>query len=312
MKNLFRSTFAFALMVFILVLAPAAFAQEPTFGLSAEDYTLWTTANATSAAFDSVTVDFSVSLNVPGQGDAGVTASLTGSSVIGGLSGSPIFQMDVVGEIAQGTEIQPVDFKVILIENFLYYDLGDGNGWLQTTADELTSAFASGLGPDVAGILPLGGMMGGDDAAAGAGMPDLGALMGGIDPNGFVAITRTDSGDLAQFSADLNVAEALRQTGLAGMLGGAVLGGGADTEMSAEQAQQMEGFMMQMLAPVKLNISQFVDPATSLVEQTVIDFSFEMGPETAIVINFDIDVTSYNEPVTVTAPERFTVAPSSS
>jgi hypothetical protein len=308
MKRLFRTGMILSLLALILVAVPGAFAQEPTFGLSDADYELFTTANSTSAAFDDVALDFTLSLTAAGLADEDVTANLTGSAAI---ATSGLFSLTVGGEVNDGTTATPVNLEVRVVENMLYVNVGDENGWqggpLDQIASGLTGAFTQGMGgalpvdPEALAGGDLSGMMGNED------MMSAMSALSTLDPESFIAITRSDADGLAQYNIALSIADLLQDPAIASLMG-SQMGGGQ--EMTAEQQQQMGMMMSMMFSNAVVSLDQYVDQGTNLVERAVLTFSLPLdmmvGPGAAIDLSFDIDITGYNQGVTVEAPAEFT------
>lgn len=308
MNRFFRTGIVLSLLALILVVVPGAFAQEPTFGLSDADYALFTTANATSAAFDDVAVDFTLSLTAAGLSDEDVTANLTGSAAI---ATSGLFSLTVSGEVNDGTTATPVNLEARVVDEMIYLNLGDGNGWQGGPLEEVTNQFTSGFAEGMGGALPvdpadlasgdLSGLMGNEEM-----MSTMSALSS-IDPESFIAITRSDADGLAQYNIALSIADLLQDPAI-GALMGSQMGGG--TEMTAEQQQQMSMMMGMMFGEAVLSLDQYVDQSSNLVERAVVTFSLPLdmlvGPGAAVDFSFDLDITGYNQGVTVEAPAEFT------
>ncbi|MBK8023584.1 MAG: hypothetical protein IPK19_19655 [Chloroflexi bacterium] len=314
MKRIFRTGFALLMLAAILVLAPAAFAQDTTYGLSDSDFALWSNANATSAAFSSLTLDFTTDVSVVGLDEGGdITVNLVGSSAI---DTAGAFSLVVTGDINSGGQAMPVNFEARLVGDMVYFNLGDGNGWMGGQAEDmmsgLGSSFAAGAGlpvdPAALAEGDLSGLMGNEDV--------MNAMMGlsAIDPSSFIAMTRSDADSLAQFNINFSISDLLQDKAILGMLGGQ-LGGGA--EMTDEELQQTGAMLGMMFGQAVLSFDQYVDTSSNLVERSVltINLPLEMlggGAGAGVNVVFDIDLTSYNQPVTVEAPAEFTEMPSGS
>ncbi|MBL8131309.1 MAG: hypothetical protein JNL42_05590 [Anaerolineae bacterium] len=313
MKRLFRTGFAFFALVAVLVLAPAAFAQDTTFGLSDSDFALWTGANAASASFSTLTLDFTADLSVAGIEGANVAANLVGSAAI---DTAGAFSLLVTGDINDGTQTQAVNFEARLVGDMIYVNLGDGNGWQGGKAEEAMSGFSSafaagsGLPVDPAALASgdLSGLMGNEDV--------MGAMAGlaSLDPSSFIAIARSDADGLAQFNINLSISDLLQQPAVGGLLGSQMSGG---AEMTEAEMQQMGAMLGMMFGEAVLSFDQYVDTSTNLVERGVFTINLPlsalgMGEGAGVNLVFDIDLTSYNQPVTVEAPAEFTPLPSGS
>lgn len=308
MKRLFRVGTALMLLAAILVLAPAALAQDtPTFGLSDSDYTQWTTANATSVAFNTLSLDFTASLTASGLSDSDISANLTGSAAI---DTAGLFSLTVTGDINDGTTSTPVNLEARVVDDMIYVDLGDGTGWHGGKAEDvmsgLSSAFASGAGlpvdPSSLASGDLSGLMNNPEA-----MSALSALSS-LDPESFITITRSDADGLAQFDIAVSIADLLKNPAIVGLMSSA---GGSGTQMTDAQVQQMSAMMGMMFADAVFTFDQYVDTGSNLVKRAVLNFSLPltamgMGANSGVNLVFDVNLNNYNDPVTVEAPSDFT------
>lgn len=308
MNRLFRTGIVLSLLALILVAVPGAFAQEPTFGLSDADYELFTTANAASAAFDDVALDFTLSLTAAGLTDEDVTANLTGSASIA-MSG--LLNLTVSGEVNDGTTTTPVNLELRAVDNMLYINTGDGSGWQGGPLDQIASSFTSGFAEGMGGALPVDpeALASGDlsDVMGNEQMMTAMSALSAIDPESFIAITRSDADGLAQYNIALSITDLMQDPAVSSLLGG-TMGGGQ--EMTAEQQQQMGMMMSMMFSNAVLSLDQYVDQSSNMVERAVLTFSLPLdmlvGPGAAIDLSFDIDITGYNQGVSVEAPAEFT------
>src|SRR5262249_18828160 len=138
-----------ALLALLLVLVPAALAQSgDTLGASQDDFTLWTTANGNFASASTFSFDFTTSLKVTGMQSSNVSADLKGSGVLDTNQANPAFQLDVTGNVVQGTDTTPVNAGVRIVNGNLYFST-DGTSWqggkLQDIAQQFTQGFAQGF-----------------------------------------------------------------------------------------------------------------------------------------------------------------------
>src|SRR5690606_14024173 len=122
------------LMLMMLVAVPFASAQDETFGLSAEDFALFTSQDFMS--FDSLSFDFSLNFAASGMPDDNATVSLTGSGLFGqDDAGMPAGSFNVSGAANASGDETPVDLQLVIVDGFIYFNMGDGSGWLGQPLD---------------------------------------------------------------------------------------------------------------------------------------------------------------------------------
>jgi hypothetical protein len=305
--------------VFLLVI-PTIFAQE-TFGLSDADFALFTTANATSAEAETLAYNFTASFALTGMGED-MSANLTGSGVIGADETNPMFDLVVTGEIVAEGETIPADLQVRLIGDTIYFNAG-GSGWQGGLVEDLISQFSSGFASGLGGALPVDpeSLASGDlsGLAGMEGMGDMMAALSALDPSEFISITNLgDEGGLTHFQADFAVADFIGSPAMSSMLAMSMMSSEmpAGVEMPAEQLEQMGAMMAMMFSGATFTFDQWIDSATSLVNRAMLDINFPIpdmtgtGASAAILLNFDISLSGYGDPVALEAPEGATMMPS--
>ncbi|MDZ4771486.1 MAG: hypothetical protein SGJ24_20360 [Chloroflexota bacterium] len=298
MNRLFRAGFALMLLAALLVIAPAAFAQDTTLGLSDADFAAWSAANENSAAFETLSLNFTSTLNVAGLGESPITWDLTGATQIG-VEGT--FGLLVTGEFNDGTQTLPVNFEVRLVGDMLYIN-ADGSEWMGGKTEDALGSFAEGAGIDPAALASgdLSGIMGAGGADAMGAMAGLSSL----NPSDFVAVTR----DGSTFRTEVSISDLLQSPAIAGILGGA-MGGGA--EMTEAETQQMGMMMSMMFAEAALSYTQTIDSETNRVEGGLLEINLPlsalgMGEGAAVALTLDMNTLTYNEALSVEAPAEFT------
>jgi hypothetical protein len=312
------------LVALFLLVVPTIFAQE-TFGLSDGDFALFTTANATSAAAESLAYDFTASFSLAGVGED-VSVNLTGNGVIGGTDDAPVFELVVTGEVVADGETTPADLQVRLIGDTIYFNLG-GTGWQGGLVEDMMSQFTSGFASGLGGALPVDpdALASGDlsGLAGMEGMSEAMAALASMDPSEFVAISNLgDDGGLTHFQVNFAVADFLASPAMSSMMAMSMMGSSgmpAGVEMPAEQMEQMGAMMAMMFSGATITFDQWIDSATSLVNRAVLDINFPIpdlagtgtGAGGSILLNFDISLSGFGDPVTVEAPEGATMMPSS-
>lgn len=307
MKTL-RTFSLYILMALVLVLAPSIFAQDETFGLSDADFALMGAASAATFESDSLTFDFTAEFTLAGTGEGDISANLSGSGALSNVSEQ--FQLVVSGDLVSAGETTPLNLEVRLVDGILYFN--DGTGWKGQSADDALSEVGS----------LAGGMTGSDvdpeDIASGdlsglAGMEGVGEAMealSSLEPSEFITMSRTDSGDVAQFTTSVSISDLLASPALAPMLMMGLSGGASaeDMEMSAEQMAQVSGMLTAMFAEATVTFDQYIHTTDSLLERVVLDISVPLpdmtgsGQSTTIALNFDASFGGFGEAVSVEAP----------
>lgn len=308
MTKQFRFVALFVILAFVLALVPATFAQDETFGLSADDAALLSNANNNSAAADSLAYAFNLALNVTGVEDAEVSADISGTGELD-MSDSPAFSMTTSGSATANGDTTPTEVEVRFVGDMIFWNVGEG--WQGSALED-----AMGAATGAAGNLPINpaDLMSGDMSSMG----EMGDMMGGLatlDLSSYVGMERLEDADgAAHFATTLDVAGLLSSEELSGMFGmalGGVMGGGSD--MDPEQAAQMGQMFGMMFGDATFQIDQYVNIETEMIERTVLSINLPleslMGtPGAAVELIFDISLSSYNEPVSIEAPADFEVA----
>jgi hypothetical protein len=310
--------FALLLMICICtIVVPSALAQD-TFGLTDADFAYWTSAVETSAAFNTISYDYTFRVDVSGLDPSGdITIWVGGSGQIGEQDGAPAFSMTAVGELISGSETLPIDMEVRFVGDSIYLNLGDGSGWIGGPAEELLSGFGDMLG----GALPFdpealaeGDMSGMEDMMAMPGMMDAMMALSTLQPSDFIAMSREmDMSGKAHFVINFLIADLLTSDAFAPLLAmGLAQGMGAETSgMTQQEMQQMSMMVGMLFSDLTLTYEQFISTSTNLVERGVLTLNFPLpamltgGANASINLEMAVDLSGYNEPISVKAPETF-------
>lgn len=309
MKNV-RGVLAGLFVLALLAIIPAAFAQEDTLGLSADDYALWMAANAESTAQTSFNYEFTFNIAAAGTDEASAFAGeITGMGAVGNGG----FSMTTDGALQIGEQTIPTPLSVIQAGDSLYLNLG--GTWYGGTLDEITE-----MGGGLAGALPV-------DPNALAGDPALmnaAAGLGSLQPGDFLSASRlADTADgFAVIELNIGIEDLLASDAIAPLLGTAVMGGmgggmgAASPTPDPAQAAMAAQMMGSLFADATFTLTQTIDPATSLVQNTVLAFSLPLSQlmmmagqqapaDAAITLDFDITLSSYGAADAVEAPAEF-------
>ncbi len=313
MSRKFRLTPFLTLLAVLLAVVPAAFAQE-TFGLSAEDFALFSSPNMDA---DSLSFDFAVDLNVTGSPDGDVAVALTGTGVVGmDAAGMPVADITLSGNADMAGSSTPVNIQLRAVDGILYFDLGDGSGWLGQPLDEMMSSLSEMAPLPVDPMALASGDMSEDPEAMEA-MGEAMNALASMDPAQFISIARLgDMNGQAHFQVNIDLSGFLASEGFSEMMGA------AGTMSGDESMAGMGAMFAMMFQNMSLTFDQFVDLAESRVRQGILDFAMTVDPAmmgasdasaTPVDIAFTLDVSNiqYDVPVAVTAPEGATMIPSS-
>ncbi len=309
----FRLSMLLLVLALVLAIVPAVLAQD-TLGASQDDYNLWTSANASFATVNTASYSFTAKLAVTGMSDPtqNVTANLSGTGVLDKTDpNNPAFQLDVTGSYAQGTQSTNVNVGVRIVGGNLYYT-EDGTNWTGTKLSDAMSSFGQGFAQG-AGISPT------EVSSAGlsdlASSPEAAQMMQALSQlklSDFLTLTRSDNNGKAHFNLNIDIAKLLSSPSFQSMMSTmASSTTGAEATQAADVQQQLA--MAQMLfSTAKINFDEDVDPSTKMVSEAVFDLNLPldsiMGQGAGVTANFDISLSNYNQPVTVTAPANATMA----
>ncbi|HLV34415.1 MAG TPA: hypothetical protein VKY59_04840 [Spirillospora sp.] len=307
MPEKFRLTLFLTLVAVLMIGVPATLAQE-TFGLSVEDFALFSSPNTDA---DSVSFNFSLDLNVTGAPDGAVNIALTGTGVIGTDSaGLPVADLVIGGNADTPDGSSPVELQFRVIDGVLYMNMGDGSGWIGQPLDEMLEGLED-FSPVPLDPTEM------DPSSDPEAMEALGSIMGALanmDPTEFIGIARLgDTNGQAHFQVNINLSAFLSSDAFTELMNAA-------GEMSGDESMAGMGMMMSMLFQnMSLTFDQFIDLTDNRVRQGILDFMMNlnpamMGAESAepVDVRFRLDVSNlqYNVPVSVSAPEGAMMMPS--
>jgi hypothetical protein len=295
------------LLALLAFAVPAAFAQEETFGLSAEDFArLGAAITQSGEAADSLGFNFTVDFAV--EGEDGGSAALSGTALIGSNEAGPVAQFNLTGE-ADGS---PVTLDAVLIDNMIY--VNDGSGWQGQSADDLLESFSS-MSP-----VPLDSIASGDvaqDPAAMEGLSEAMAALGDINPADLITMTNAGTeGDSTHFVIDVGIQEFLASPAFTQLLSASAAMSG--DESAAAQVEGMGQMIGMMLQDTTLAINYYVG-SDNLVNGFGIDFGLGINPAMMgggadaqpvnISLVLDVNTFQYGADVSgIVAPEGATMA----
>lgn len=313
--KLSRFVFITALLTLLLLVVPATFAQD--FGLSDADADLLAAANENSSSASSFAYDFVATLSIVGLDTQPITANLTGNGVIVSDMSGDAFSLQVLGQLESGGETIPVNFETRVINDMLYFNLGDGSSWQGGPLDELLSGdFFGGLTGGMGTDLPVDpeALSSGDlsELMAVPGFTEAMTALSTFEPDQYISLNRlATEGGVAQFRLSLDLAGLLSSPEIGSLLGMAMMGDAGSTGMTQAEMAQMGQMIGMMFAGSAISVDQYIDVERELVNRTVLSVNLPLegllgAPGAGINLTFDINLSGYGESFKVEAPESFT------
>lgn len=302
------------LMAFMLAVVPFAMAQEETFGLSAEDFALFSSPNMDA---DSASFDYSIDVNVTGAPDGDVVVNLSGAGAFGmDASGNVVGSLTITGAANAAGDSTPLNMELRIVDNILYFNMGDGN-WMGQGLDDALSSLSDMAPLPVDPTDLMSGDMSEDPEAAQA-MGEMMTALASLDPAQFISISRLgDESNQAHFQLSIDLAGLVSSDAFMQMM----------TSAGSMSGDDSVAGMAPMLAMIFQNASltwdQFVDLADSRLRQGILDFAMSVNPAmmgasdasaTPVDVAFNLNISNiqYDVPVSVTAPEGATMMDSAS
>jgi hypothetical protein len=305
----------FLLMALMLAVVPFAMAQEDTFGLSAEDFALFSSPNMDA---DSATFDYSIALNVTGTPDGDVVVNLSGAGAFAmDANGSPVGSLTVTGTADSAGESMPLNMEFRIVDNVIYFNMGDGNWTGQALEDALTSVSSMAPIPVNPADLMSGDMSENPEAAEAMG--EMMTALSSLEPDQYISISRLgDENNQAHFQASIDLAGLLSSDAFTQLMTSA-------GSMSGDESMAgMAPMIAMMFQDASLTWDQFVDLADSRLRQGILDFAMSVNPAmmgatdaasaTPVDVAFNMNISNiqYDAAVSVTAPEGATMMDSAS
>jgi len=306
-----RLILIFAVLMMMAVIAPT-FAQEETFGLSSEDYALFTSANGQSMTFNSIGFDYVLDINVTGVPDTEVAMKINGTGAVD--TGAGTAQFTITGNANTGSGDSPVNIEIRVVGDNIYINMGDGSGWVGMPLEDAMSSFSSGLG----GALPIdpAALASGDDPAAMQAMSGVMEAFSSINAADYIAISRGADETImdlnsARFTINLDIAKFLSSEAFTQLMttAGSMAGEEATGGMDMAQMAPMIGMMFQ---DTTLSFDQYISTDDSMTRRGVLNFALNINPAMMggsadsdpinIGLMLDVNNISYDQPVSVEVP----------
>jgi hypothetical protein len=319
--------FLFLAVLILVMLTPAASAQE-TFGLSAEDFELFTNANAASAATSSYDFTFTLTANTQGIPGNDINATLNGTGTIFSAP-EPALSLAVTGTAvgSDGTNL-PLDAQLRLVGDVIYLNIvdptnGESTGWVGQTLEEAGAAFTQGFNSTAPFALDSG-VLSGDTSSLGDLTPLITALSE-VNAADFIAMQRVgteniDGVETVHFTTTLDVVTFLRSDAFEQILEAAMtLNPDSSQSLSQAQIAGMSAMMGVAFEGTTLTFDQYIDEQDMQVRRAVLDLNLAVDPEQmgqadtqpiSVKFNFDISLSNFDAAEPVLAPEGAVMLPS--
>ncbi len=304
MKSL-RLALLLCLLAIAAVAFPAAAQEENPFGLSAEDWALYSGVQApTSAAYEFATQLAAVFDETPLDWDMNGV----------GLFNSDAFELTLSGSLTADGSEAPLNLQLRAVDGSLYISPDGGESWFGGTMEEyeqMLSGFTSMMGSE----LPVD-----PDALASGDMSGLmsqpgvmEAMMGlsSLDPSTFITIVRdADVDGNAHFVTTVDIAALAGSPELAPLIGSAAAGsmGTTATELTDEQAAQISAMLGEMFAGSTITVDQYLDPTSGQLHRLTLSINLNIpdasGVSATMDLSFDLGFSDAGD-ATVEAPASF-------
>lgn len=319
-----RLMLIFAVFIMLLAVVAPTFAQEETFGLSSDDFALFTSANGQSMMFNSIGFDYVFDMTVAGVPGSEVTIKLNGTGAVDTASGA--VQFTISGNANTGDGDTPVSVEIRIVDENIYINMGDGGGWVGMPLEDAMNSFSSGMGE----MLPVDPveLASGDMSSNPEAMQALGSVMeafGSMNAADYIALSRgadetVMAMNAARFTINLDIAKFLSSDAFTQLLaaGGAMAGEEATGGMDMAQMAPMIGMMFQ---DTTFTFDQYIGTGDNLTHRGVLNFALNINPAMMgggadsqpikIGLLLDVNNIAYDQPVSVEVPAGAQMMPSS-
>lgn len=282
-KQMQRICFALSMVLVLFGVLPIR-AQQNTFGLSDDDFALWSEANANSARSD----QFSLTFELTGSASDGVMAfefDMTGSAAFDTEAGA--LQVIVDGDVTSGRARLPVEFETRIVDDNFYLraldpDTGVDTGWIGESMDAVGDLFAQAF---LTGFNSQGGSLDAD------GLADVLASFGAVDVTEFIGVERLDDDTTGQalFEIEADVGAIIGADAVVDVLLDLIERSGFGAVPEDATPGMMGAAFEVLFSDTTLTVAQTIDTDTALVTQTVV--AFDMLLEASVFDAGENDIT---------------------
>lgn len=311
MKN-YRLVAMLAVFALLLGLVPASLAQDMTFGLSQDDYNALTAANAASAAATSAQFTFTANLTASAEGESGVIG-VNGTGAYDSSAGA--FQLAINGQadMGDGTGAQPFNAELRFTNDSAYFQVPAllGPQWIVLSPDEasmMMEGFSSSL-PFDPEALASGDTSGLEGMSGMDGMTEAMMALATLQPEEYISMTR--NGD--QFTTVIDVTGLVGSEEIQAAIRNSVAANAedlAESGMTEAEINQMLANLPTALQGTNVTLDQYV--SNGMISRTVFSMALnvdpavmgEVGDPVNLALTFDINLSGYNQPVSVAVPEN--------
>jgi hypothetical protein len=297
-----KTSFMLLLAALMLVIVPAVFAQDTLNG-SQEDYDLWTSANETTSAVQTVTFGLTANITVAGMGEDSVTLDLAGTGMLDSNPAAPQFQFDLTGTAVQGGETTPISLGVRSVGGNVYFNTNN-EGWKGGSAESLMGSL-SGLGMPVDPASLASGDL--SSLSNNPMMGDVTTALAGLQPSEFLTLSSADEGGLKNLTITVDVPKLIASPAVGPLFGSLMsMGNTGAPPMSAAQLQQMQAMFAGVFSTANISLSELIDVATQLVQRVSLNLNIPLdamiGPGALVSASLEINLSNFDQPVNVEVP----------
>ncbi len=122
-----------------------------------------------------------------------------------------------------------------------------------------------------------------------------------LHPADFITVVRTDADGEALFTLNVDFAKLLTSPEITSLMAGQ-MGGTDSSDATPNQMMSMVPMLTNLLAMANVNVDQYVDPSSEMLNRLVVDFSLPLGQDMGVSLNLDPTLSNVNQPVSVEAP----------
>ncbi|MDX2137968.1 MAG: hypothetical protein SF123_07720 [Chloroflexota bacterium] len=295
MKHL-KLALALLALALLAVLAPATLAQDITYGLSQEDFALYTAALENSQSAGSFAFEYSGELNATGD-DGNLLATYSGE----GTFSEEGFAVTIAGEFEADGDGGDYETELRFVDETAYFNFG--GMWISANQEDVEQ-----VGEQAGGLLPVNPA----DAAAsvtGGDMMEMMSALENVDPESFVSIVRSDDG-LAVFTTTIDLGAAVADPGIQELILTALAQSNEGETMSEAEIAEMQEQLPIMLENSTITFAHAINVETNLVEgfslEVVLDIDpaaiGQEGSATNMILTVDVGINGYDESFPVEVP----------
>ena len=304
-----RRVIAFILLLFF-ALVPAR-AQGSTFGLSDQDFALFSSASAATSALNSFQFDYSLRFSLTGTGSNDASVEVEGEGALDLNADTPSLRLTLMGSASVPDET-PIDAEIRVIDEVLYATVlnpatGERLPWEGMTLDELATQ-ASLAATDQESSLSLENV---------AFTTNMESALSAFNPGDFITLSRLedeslDGAETAHFSANLDVNELVSSDALIDLLG--VFASAGETTGAGVDMSTVAPMLGTIFSASKIVFEPYFGLDDNLLRRVVLNADVKLNPallglpeEITVFLNLDVTLSDHDQAQSIMIPEGVTV-----